>query len=80
MLSPPYRWHIPDAGIRFLFFNYGTVAVLEEKDGRIDGRLNWNHRHHRFSAGSYEQATRWVERFIRARGNAFPRPVRRRRS
>lgn len=79
MLPNPYHW-LDNPDTCYLCFNYGTVAVLEMKEGRVAGRLHWQGRSFEFKARSYRQAKMWVERWIAARGKDLPsRPVKPRR-
>ena len=79
MLPNPYRW-LDNPDTCYLCFNYGTVAVLELKEGKVAGRVHWQGRSFWFTAGSHRQGKMWVERWIAARGRDLPsRPVKPRR-
>ncbi len=72
MLPECYRW-TDNPDICFLGLNYWQVAVLRLVDGKVHGSVTWQGRVHTFRAGSFEQAKRWTERWVSARGNAMPK-------
>lgn len=80
MRSPAYQWdHFPDTS--FLRFNMRQVAYLvRDSADKWPHTIWWQGKQYRATAGSREQAIRWVSAWIDARGGELPVfPIRRTR-